>query len=149
MRVHGETVRCQDKARARVVLFEIDHDCSQHPAADAPPFVLGRDVDSPEIRPGRIAQVHGNPANGDAILYRDEVAVRTIFEAPGHRVGALHRVLQVAQVEGVIGKPADIPAGQLHGYLFVPRPQFQTVTGDGRRVLGPYHRPSISVAGGG
>ena len=117
----GEGVRGEDEVGAGILRLQPVDEGRQHAPADPAALVLGRHVHGPEIESGAVVQVDGDPADGGIALAGDEVAVWPRLAGAGEVGPGAHRIAQVAEVEGVVGKAAFAPLRQLRDKILVPR----------------------------
>ncbi len=111
-----------------MIEFQPGDEHGEHAPANAPALVFWGDVDRPEVEPGDILEIHGNAADGDALLRGDQVDVRPGFKHAFECCPGADGIAEVFEVEGVIGKAVEVPGCHLREQFFVPESEDKIVS---------------------
>lgn len=116
----GKTVNGENEVALGLGIVEPGHEGAKHTAGDAAAFVLGRDMDGPDVDASGILQVDGDAAYGGVALAGDEVAVAAFGERPFESGGSPGRIAEVAGIEGAEGEATFAPGGKLTDEAGIP-----------------------------
>jgi GNAT superfamily N-acetyltransferase len=114
--------------------------------------VLGRDVDRPEIETTVVVEVDGDAAHGEIILTGDVVAMLGEIAVAGEGRSPAERIVEMAEVEGVVGKATLAPFCEGRDEVVVPAAENEAVavddglTGCGHDTRHGRHRSGIAGA---